>query len=188
MAIEEAQLIQRDRRRARHPAAGRAPPVPEARALMAGARSPEEIRRSIEANRAELGMAVEKLRGEVASRHRLARPAARAPEAGPDRRGGRGLRARRRHRRRGPPVAAATSPAPPLGSRLPGLAPSYTLPQTVAGQSQLSTRTIVRVFFTLVALVVLLYMLYLVRSVIGLLFIAIFLSVALGPAVDRTKR
>jgi hypothetical protein len=32
---------------------------------MAGARSPEEIRRSIEANRAELGLAVEKLRGEV---------------------------------------------------------------------------------------------------------------------------
>jgi len=58
----------------------------------------------------------------------------------------------------------------------------------VAGQSQLSTRTIVRVFFTLVALVVLLYMLYLVRSVIGLLCIAIFLSVALGPAVDRAKR
>ena len=33
---------------------------------MGGARSPEEIRRSIEANRAELGMAVEKLRSEVA--------------------------------------------------------------------------------------------------------------------------
>jgi hypothetical protein len=33
---------------------------------MAGARSPEEIRRSIEANRAELGLAVERLRGEVA--------------------------------------------------------------------------------------------------------------------------
>jgi Protein of unknown function (DUF3618) len=32
---------------------------------MAVARSPEEIRRSIEANRAELGMAVERLRGEV---------------------------------------------------------------------------------------------------------------------------
>ena len=51
----------RDRRG--HPAAGHRgagdPP------LMA-ARSPEEIRRSIEANRAELGMAVEKLRQEVA--------------------------------------------------------------------------------------------------------------------------
>jgi predicted PurR-regulated permease PerM len=58
----------------------------------------------------------------------------------------------------------------------------------VAGQSQLSTRTIVRVFFTLVALGVLLYLLYLVRSVLGLLCIAIFLSVALGPAVDRARK
>ena len=33
---------------------------------MTGQRSPEEIRRSIEANRAELGVAVETLRGEVA--------------------------------------------------------------------------------------------------------------------------
>jgi len=33
---------------------------------MAETRTPEEIRRSIEANRAELGLAVEKLRGEVA--------------------------------------------------------------------------------------------------------------------------
>ena len=33
---------------------------------MAGARSPEEIRRSIEANRAELGLALEKVRTEVA--------------------------------------------------------------------------------------------------------------------------
>ena len=33
---------------------------------MAEIRTPEEIRRSIEANRAELGLAVEKLRGEVA--------------------------------------------------------------------------------------------------------------------------
>jgi dienelactone hydrolase len=32
---------------------------------MGAARSPEEIRRSIEANRAELGLAVERLRGEV---------------------------------------------------------------------------------------------------------------------------
>jgi len=44
------------------------------------------------------------------------------------------------------------------------------------------------VFFTLVALGVLLYMLYLVRSVIGLLMIAVFLAVALGPAVDRATR
>jgi hypothetical protein len=33
---------------------------------MAATRTPEEIRRSIEANRAQLGLAVEKLRGEVA--------------------------------------------------------------------------------------------------------------------------
>ena len=33
---------------------------------MAANRTPEEIRRSIEANRTELGMAVEKLRSEVA--------------------------------------------------------------------------------------------------------------------------
>jgi hypothetical protein len=32
---------------------------------VSAARSPEEIRRSIEANRAELGVAVERLRGEV---------------------------------------------------------------------------------------------------------------------------
>jgi predicted PurR-regulated permease PerM len=57
----------------------------------------------------------------------------------------------------------------------------------VAGQ-QLSTRTIARVFFTLVALGVLLYLLYLIRSVIGLVCIAIFLAVALGPAVDRTRQ
>jgi predicted PurR-regulated permease PerM len=58
----------------------------------------------------------------------------------------------------------------------------------VAGQSQPSTRTIVRVFFTLVALGVLLYVLYLVRSVVGLLLIAAFLAIALGPAVDRAAR
>ena len=58
----------------------------------------------------------------------------------------------------------------------------------MAGQSQVSTRTIVRVFFTLVALGVLLYVLYLVRSVVGLLLIATFLAVALGPAVDRFAR
>ena len=32
---------------------------------MAAQRSPEEIRRSIEANRGELGLAIERLRGEV---------------------------------------------------------------------------------------------------------------------------
>lgn len=43
-------------------------------------------------------------------------------------------------------------------------------------------------FFTLVALAVFLYTLYLVRSVLGLIFIAIFLSIALGPAVDFFTR
>ena len=57
----------------------------------------------------------------------------------------------------------------------------------MAPQSQLSTRTVVRVFFTLVALGVLLYLLYLIRSVIGLLLIAVFLAVALGPAVDHAS-
>jgi len=53
---------------------------------------------------------------------------------------------------------------------------------------QLSTRTIVRVALTLVVLAVLLYGLYLIRSVLGLVFIAIFLAVALGPAVDLFAR
>ena len=58
----------------------------------------------------------------------------------------------------------------------------------MGGTDQLSTRTIARVFFTLVALGVLLYVLYLVRSVLGLLLIAVFLAVALGPAVDRVSK
>jgi predicted PurR-regulated permease PerM len=58
----------------------------------------------------------------------------------------------------------------------------------VAEQRQLSTRTIIRVFFTLVALGVLLYLLYLVRSILGLVFIAVFLAVALGPAVEYARR
>lgn len=55
-------------------------------------------------------------------------------------------------------------------------------------QQQISTRTIARVFFTLVGLTVLLYTLYLVRSVIGLILIAVFLSIALGPGVDFFAR
>ena len=43
-------------------------------------------------------------------------------------------------------------------------------------------------FFTLVVLAVFLYTLYLVRSVLGLIFIAIFLAIALGPAVDFFAR
>jgi predicted PurR-regulated permease PerM len=56
------------------------------------------------------------------------------------------------------------------------------------GQQQLSTRTIARVFFTLVALAVLLYTLYLARGVLGLILIAVFLAIALGPAVDFFAR
>jgi predicted PurR-regulated permease PerM len=71
--------------------------------------------------------------------------------------------------------------------RVSGAIHTDTLRAIVAGQSQLSTRTIVRVFFTLVALGVLLYTLYLIRSVLGLLLIAVFLAVALGPAVDHVR-
>ena len=52
----------------------------------------------------------------------------------------------------------------------------------------LSTRTIVRVFFTIAGLAILLGLLYEVRSVLLLVFIAIFLAVALGPAVDFFAR
>ena len=64
MAIEEAQLIREtvSGSQPQHPGTS----VAGGAALMGAARSPEEIRRSIEANRAELGMAVEKLRAEVA--------------------------------------------------------------------------------------------------------------------------
>jgi predicted PurR-regulated permease PerM len=47
-----------------------------------------------------------------------------------------------------------------------------------------STRAIARVFLTVAALAALLYVLYLVRSTLLLVFIAGFLAVALGPAVD----
>jgi len=51
-----------------------------------------------------------------------------------------------------------------------------------------STRLIVRVFATIGALLALLYLLYLVRSVLGLIAIASFLAMALGPAVDLLDR
>ena len=74
MAIEEAQLIKGTLTATppAHPvgpvgARQAAAPAPTRRwSLMAAARTPEEIRRSIEANRAELGMALERLRAEVA--------------------------------------------------------------------------------------------------------------------------
>ena len=95
MAIEEAQLIKATLT-APHPATPSRPSCRRARAKveapMSAQRTPEEIRRSIEANRAELGLAVEKLRGEVVEGDRLARPAARAQARGDHRRGRRGLR------------------------------------------------------------------------------------------------
>jgi predicted PurR-regulated permease PerM len=47
-----------------------------------------------------------------------------------------------------------------------------------------TTRQIARVFFTVAALSILLYVLYVVREVVILVFVAGFLAVALGPAVD----
>jgi len=50
-----------------------------------------------------------------------------------------------------------------------------------------STRTIARVFLTVVGLGVALYLLWRVRTVIGLLLISGFLAVALGPAVESAQ-
>ncbi|MGI8800853.1 MAG: AI-2E family transporter [Solirubrobacteraceae bacterium] len=50
------------------------------------------------------------------------------------------------------------------------------------------TGLIARVFFTVAALCALLYVLYLVRSVIWLVAIALFVAMALGPAVDLLTR
>jgi predicted PurR-regulated permease PerM len=47
-----------------------------------------------------------------------------------------------------------------------------------------SNRTVVRVILVAIAVVAGLYFLYLVRTVLGMLFIALFLAVALGPAVE----
>jgi predicted PurR-regulated permease PerM len=51
-----------------------------------------------------------------------------------------------------------------------------------------TTRQIVRVFFTVAALAIFLYVLYIVRSVVVLVFVAGFLAVALGPPVDFLQR
>ena len=59
---------------------------------------------------------------------------------------------------------------------------------TLAGVSvweALTTRQLARIFFTLAAFSALLYLLVQIRSTLLLLAIAIFLAVALGPAVDR---
>jgi predicted PurR-regulated permease PerM len=47
-----------------------------------------------------------------------------------------------------------------------------------------STRTVARITLTVAAVVVLLYLLYIVRSVLVLIFISAFLALAFGPAVD----
>jgi predicted PurR-regulated permease PerM len=47
-----------------------------------------------------------------------------------------------------------------------------------------STRAIVKVLLVTAATAAVLYLLYLVRSILGLVFISIFLAVAMGPAVD----
>jgi predicted PurR-regulated permease PerM len=51
-----------------------------------------------------------------------------------------------------------------------------------------STRTLAKIFYTLVLFAGVLYVAYLIRDVIVLLFIAVFLAVALGPAVDFFHR
>ena len=50
------------------------------------------------------------------------------------------------------------------------------------------TGSIARVFFTLVGLALLVYLVYLVRAVVGLVAISIFTAVALGPAVGLVNR
>jgi predicted PurR-regulated permease PerM len=57
-----------------------------------------------------------------------------------------------------------------------------------AGSSGPSTRTIVRVFLTVVVVAAALYFLYLIRTVVGEVAIAVFLAIALGPAVDFFAR
>lgn len=65
--------------------------------------------------------------------------------------------------------------------------PERTVPETVAAEGP-STRSIVRIVLTVAATVGLLYLLWLVRSVLLLVFIAVFLAVALGPAVAFFRR
>ena len=52
----------------------------------------------------------------------------------------------------------------------------------------MSNRTIVRVILTAVAIFAALYFIYLIRSVLGMLFIAVFLAVALAPIVEVLVR
>jgi predicted PurR-regulated permease PerM len=51
-----------------------------------------------------------------------------------------------------------------------------------------TNRTVVRVILTAIAIFAVLYFLYLIRTVLGMLFIAAFLAVALGPIVELLAR
>jgi predicted PurR-regulated permease PerM len=51
-----------------------------------------------------------------------------------------------------------------------------------------TTRQIARVFFTIAALAIFVYVLYVVRAVVVLVFVAGFLAIALGPPVDWLQR
>jgi predicted PurR-regulated permease PerM len=51
-----------------------------------------------------------------------------------------------------------------------------------------TNRTVVRIILVAIAIVAVLYFIYLIRSVLGLLFIALFLAVALGPVVETINR
>ncbi|MCW2968027.1 MAG: family transporter, partial [Solirubrobacteraceae bacterium] len=54
--------------------------------------------------------------------------------------------------------------------------------------SGVSTRTVVRIVLTMTATVAVIYLLYLVRSTLLLVFISVFLAVAMGPAVGFFRR
>jgi len=73
-------------------------------------------------------------------------------------------------------------------SGLLGASPPPPPPQPPSGSRGPSFATIARVFFSLVVLAGGLYLVYLVRDVAILLFISLFLAVALGPAVDFFHR
>ena len=158
----------------------------------ARSRTPEQIRASIEANRAELGAAVERLRTQATE---LA-----------DWRGH-----LRRHRsevadRRGRQPASCSAAGSPASAAACAAAASRRADATVRRRADRGRRlaapwlpthrraradrrgTIARIFFTVVLFAGVLYLVYLVRDVVVLLFIALFLAVALGPAVDFFHR
>src|SRR3954467_521137 len=52
----------------------------------------------------------------------------------------------------------------------------------------MTNRTTVRVIFIAIAIFAALYFLYLIRNVLGMLFIAVFLAIALAPIVELLVR